>query len=195
MDIGIIILAAGSSSRMGQSKQLLMVNPDNSLLLYTTKIALQVNNNVLVVLGSDVDVHKKAIQHLPVKIVFNTNWQRGIGSSIKTGLTKLMSLHSSLHAVLIMVCDQPLVTAAHLNNIISCFKENQSSIVASGYSGISGSPALFNHTLFETILHMSDGDGAKKIIQASKDVRCMPFEQGSIDLDTPEDYQAFLANK
>ncbi len=193
MNIGIILLAAGSSSRMGRSKQLLEIDGEQ-LLLRSTKVALlAAAEKVLVVLGANELAHRKIIQHLPVEIIGNENWQKGMGSSLKKGLNELLLTTPELDAALVMVCDQPLLTTQHLNQIIKKFELTKSPIVASFYSGTAGVPALFAKSIFEKLLNVQDKEGAKKIIQLHKElVKTVDFPQGSIDLDTPEDYSTFI---
>ncbi len=194
MNIGIILLAAGSSSRMGQSKQLLEIGGEQ-LLLTSTKVALLASaEKVVVVVGANEATHRKIIEQLPVEIIINEDWQKGMGSSLKKGLQELLLLVPKLEAALVMVCDQPLLAAEHLTQIIKKYELSKSPIVASYYSGSSGVPALFDKSLFEKLLNVEDQAGAKKIILQHKEVvETIDFPQGSIDLDTPEDYLAFIA--
>lgn len=194
MKIGIILLAAGSSSRMGQSKQLLEIGGEQ-LLLKSTQVALQsIAEKVIVVLGANESAHRKVIEQLPCEIIVNEDWQLGMGSSLKKGLAELLLIAPKLEAVLVMVCDQPLLTSEHLNQIIKKFKLAKSQIVASYYSGSAGVPALFDKSLFEKLLNVEDQAGAKKIILQYKEVvQTIDFAQGAIDLDTLDDYQTFIS--
>jgi molybdenum cofactor cytidylyltransferase len=194
MSVGIILLAAGSSSRMGQSKQLLPIAGE-PLLLKTVMTAIRSQaDNVVVVLGANEAAHRKLIQELPIDIITNPNWQRGIGSSLKKGLEKILLPGPHLEAIIVMVCDQPLLTIDHLNKLVQKFKNSKSKIVASYYSGMAGVPALFDKSLFNELLKIEDDSGAKQIIQHRKDlVQHVAFPQGSVDLDTPEEYQAFIS--
>jgi len=193
MNIGIILLAAGSSSRMGQSKQLLEIEGEQ-LLLKSTKVALLAEaEKVLVVLGANEMAHRKIIEHLPVEIISNENWQKGMGSSLKKGLNELLLATPKLEAAIVMVCDQPFLTTQHLNQIIKKFELTKSPVVASYYSGTEGVPALFAKSIFEKLLNVDDAEGARKIIQTNTQlVQTVDFPQGSIDLDTPDDYRAFI---
>lgn len=194
--VAIILLAAGSSSRMGQPKQLLEIEGE-PLLLKSTKLAIaSIADKVIVVLGANEQTHRKTIEPLPVEIINNTAWQSGMGSSLKEGLQKLLHTTPQLNAVLVMVCDQPLLTAEHLNKLIQTFKTSKCQIVASHYSGDRGVPALFEKSLFEELLNLEDNSGAKKIIQQHKEVvHTIAFPEGIIDLDTPDDYQNFITRK
>ena len=196
MSIGIIVLAAGSSSRMGSSKQLLEIDGE-PLLCKCVNQALAANpSQVVVVLGANEKPHRDLLEKLPVKIVSNFYWKTGMGSSIKTGLNYLIQSDGELEGVILMVCDQPALTTEHLQKLIHKFHEKKKAIVASYYARSSGVPVLFGRAFFSNLLLLSDDHGAKKIVlQFPDQVATVAFPKGSIDLDTQEDYQSFLKNK
>jgi molybdenum cofactor cytidylyltransferase len=193
MDIGIIVLAAGSSSRMGRSKQLLEIDGE-PLLLRCAKTALAVSpRNVVVVLGANEKPHRDLIEKLPIQILSNYYWKTGMGSSIKTGLNYLLQSGAQLDAVIITVCDQPSLTTDHLMKLIQKFNQNSGAIIASSYDNSNGVPALFGRSFFSNLLLLADDQGAKKLIkQFPRQVTSVEFPNGSFDLDTEEDYQNFL---
>jgi molybdenum cofactor cytidylyltransferase len=196
MDIGIIVLAAGSSSRMGRSKQLLEID-GQPLLCTCVNHALAVNpSHVVVVLGANEKPHRELLEKLPVKIVSNFYWKTGMGSSIKTGLNYLIQAGGELDGVILMVCDQPALTSDHLLKLIEKFQERKKAIIASSYSNSNGVPVLFGRSFFSNLLLLSDDQGAKKIVNQFRDqVDAVVFPKGSIDLDTEDDYQNFLKTK
>lgn len=193
MNIGIIILAAGSSSRMGQSKQLLEID-STPLLLRTVNIAQQLQpNHTVVVLGANEKEHAAILQDAKIQTIVNNEWRNGMGSSLKTGLRHLRLLSPGIDAVIVLVCDQPAVTPVYLSNIVQRYRTSKRTIVASFYSDAPGVPALFDKTIFPELLNMNDTQGAKKIIQKHIALtELVQFPEGSIDLDTPEDYQNFI---
>ena len=178
---------------MGQSKQLLEIDGEQ-LLLKSTRVALQSEaEKIIVVLGANEMAHRKTIEHLPVEIIANPDWETGMGSSLKKGLRQLLQVVPQLKAALVMVCDQPFLTTEHINKLIQTFTSTNSLIVASHYSGSAGVPALFEKSLFEKLLSVEDESGAKKIIQQHKaEIQTIDFLQGAIDLDTPDDYRNFI---
>lgn len=194
--ISIILLAAGSSSRMGQSKQLLEVH-GKSLLLHSVQAAIESGaKSVNVILGANELAHREIIRNQPVSVLSNHYWKSGMGSSIKTGLNHIVRKYSDTEAVIIMVCDQPAITAAHLRSLMLKFKSSNSPIVASAYSGTAGVPALFSRSFFSNILMLKDEQGAKKLIEQFPDqVQRVEFPKGHIDLDTSEDYQKYISEK
>lgn len=194
--IATIILAAGSSSRLGASKQLLIID-EETLLERTIKTCLHSNTNkTIVVLGSNAEAHAQAIEHLPIDIVTNKSWDAGIGSSIKAGLHYAMNRYSDLNAVILSVCDQPFLSSAYINSLITHYRESNKTVVASSYDGTIGVPALFDRCHFDPLCTLDDSHGAKKIIETIRDnVSTVAFEDGQIDIDTKEDYQQFINDK
>ena len=191
-EIGLILLAAGNSARMGQSKQLLKVR-DESLLVHSITVAVKSGYRPIVVLGANEKEHRKAIEDLPVDTILNLNWKNGMGGSLKAGLTYLLQNTPLTEALIVMVCDQPLLTSEHLKKIKEKYQTVGKGIVASGYADTSGVPALFHKSIFPEIMALSDELGAKSIIQKHlTDTITIDFPEGSVDLDTPTDYQNFI---
>lgn len=194
--IAAIILAAGSSSRMGEPKQSLDIYGE-TLLSRTVRTVLESGmENIAVVLGA----YSGAGQCIPdqpgVDIVLNKQWHQGVGSSIKTGLAHLCERLPALEAVVVFVCDQPLLRAEIIKRIMETHKSTGKPIVASGYAHIPGVPALFSKSFFTLLKNLPDDQGAKKIIiQNASDVEIVPFPGGEVDLDTIGDYRAFMARK
>lgn len=196
MSIGIIILAAGSSSRLGQSKQLIKID-GKTLLEKTTQAALDSGAHpILVVLGNQASAHRKAIETLPVNIVINEDWSNGMGSSLKEGLQRLLKDYPKTERIIVTVCDQPYLTSNHLKKLISVYTNTSSEIVASHYKDTNGVPALFSKTLFQKLLQLEDDEGARKIIrQHEGTIEFVVFEKGEIDIDTPDDLNYLMNNK
>lgn len=192
MKVHTIILAAGNSSRMGQSKQLLKIN-DEELLVRTVKTVAAsglLNTEITVVLGSNYEQHRDIISPLNVNIEHNMDWTNGMGSSLKYGLKKIMEQKPA--GVLILVCDQPLLTPEHIQSIIHQFQTSPQSIVASHYNNTNGVPAIFPSSLFEQLLMIADDQGAKKVLQQNQNsLISVDFPDGAIDLDTPDDYKNY----
>jgi molybdenum cofactor cytidylyltransferase len=195
MEVGIILLAAGSSSRMGRPKQLLPIEGE-PLLVRSVKAAVGSKaHELVVVLGSNYKSHGEVIAGFSIEIIENQEWQKGMGNSLKKGLRHLINKNDSLNAVIVLVCDQPHLSSDIINKLIEEFEQTKSKIVASIYAGIIGVPALFDSSMFEKILHLDDEQGAKKLIQQQlANVKAVEFPKGIIDLDFPEDYESLLGN-
>lgn len=187
--IGIVILAAGESARMGQPKQLLPY-VGTTLLRHTVEKALSIPDAwVIVVLGAFAEKIRPSLNGLPVTIVENPAWSSGMGSSLRTGLEAALFANSETAAAIFLLCDQPLVSTAILDALIQTHRETGATIVASEYGEILGVPALFHRSLFPELLGLSGGEGAKKIISRHRDKAIgIPFADGAVDIDTPGDY-------
>ena len=190
---GIIILAAGNSSRLGRPKQLLQFK-ETTLLKNTISEALKVEKSfVIVVTGSNHDLIEKELQSLEVTISFNPEWGIGMSSSIVKGITDLLFLNPDCEQLILTVCDQPFVTNSIFENLISEFQKTQKGIAASAYADTLGTPVLFRQKYFQELQELKGQEGAKKLIKKyTEDVVSVPFEKGNIDIDTEEDYLKFL---
>lgn len=193
--VGLMILAAGASTRMGTPKQLLPYQ-GRSLLRHTAEVAITSQcYPIVVVLGSQPNRIKSEIDSLALHIVENKRWVEGMGSSIQAGMAHLMTLNSNLEAITIALCDQPFVSCQLFNQLVQVYWSNHSAIVASEYAGTLGVPALFSHALFAELLALDAGMGAKHVIQKHIDqVYRVPFPKGAIDIDTPKDYEQLQMN-
>jgi molybdenum cofactor cytidylyltransferase len=191
-EIAILLLAAGSSSRLGRSKQLLSIK-GQPLLLKSVKAAIESGiKNITVVLGANEQAHREVITDAGVQVVVNTDWKKGMGNSLKAGLSYLLQQLPKVEAVVTMVCDQPLINSDQLRKLISEYENFESTIVASFYQGATGVPVLFDRTLFSELLSLSDDAGAKKILQQHPHlVKTVPFPGGEIDIDTEDDLKKF----
>jgi molybdenum cofactor cytidylyltransferase len=185
---GIIILAAGSSSRLGSSKQLINYQ-GKTLLERIVNLSAEVNPlRTVVVLGADYEIHRRAINDYQVDVIINEHWQKGIGSSIKKGLDALIERTPEITSVMITVCDQPYLASTHLRGLIEMFSNSGKAIVASTYGGNAGVPAIFAKSVFNELKSIGDETGAKKIIDRDHSrVAFIAFERGDIDIDTPDD--------
>lgn len=187
-NLALLILAAGSSSRMKTSKQLLLIDGE-PLLRRTVREAIDsALGNVVVVLGSNVRAHQEVLNGLPVAVKVNEHWQNGMGSSLKAGVRHIQNQYPLVNGIIVMVCDQPFLTANHLNNLVEAHRVSGKPIVASSYVGTSGVPCFFDADFIPDMLELGDEEGAKKLIKEySKDVVFVNFPKGEVDLDTPED--------
>ncbi len=188
-DIGLILLAAGASTRMGTPKQLLQYQ-QQSLLRHMVEVAVaSVCNPIIVVLGAYADRIRPEVELSNIRIVENDRWCEGMSTSIRSGME---ALNDNMDAVVLMLCDQPFVSTQTINQLVNVFRATDGQIVASEYGGVQGVPALFKHTLFAELLTLSGAAGARQVIkQNAREVFSLPFPEGIFDLDTRNDYEQF----
>lgn len=187
---GLIILAAGSSSRLGQPKQKLVYR-GKSLLQHAVEEGLASNcSPVLVVLGSEEESIRAEIAHQNIEIIINHSWEKGMSSSIKCGIEALLEIDEEISQAIIMLCDQPFVDAGILNKLIAEKQSAGKAIAACTYDETLGTPALFDNSFFPALLSLDGQQGAKQLMFDNKDeVVVVPFPYGNIDIDTTEDYE------
>ncbi len=189
--VGLILLAAGESRRMGSPKQLLPFR-GRSLLRHAAETALASRcRPVIVVLGAHGDRLREEIGDLPLTAVENPCWVEGMGSSIRTGVAALEAISENVEAAVLMLCDQPLISPQILNDLIATYNKAKPLAVASEYGGTLGVPALFSRTLFPELKSLESATGAKQVLKRHlKDVFSLAVPAGALDVDTPEAYAA-----
>lgn len=197
MAIATIILAAGGSSRLGQPKQLIQSNGE-SLVRRMAQQALALRAGpVVVVLGASQDRIMKELTGLAVTTVVNPTWAEGMASSLRTGLRAIDA--ESTEAFLVVLTDQPYVTAELLQRLIDTRQSTGRGIIASRYAepdGILGVPALFDNHYRREFLNLTGDTGARKLIQQyASDSTSIPFPLAGIDLDTPADLRHWQAQQ
>jgi molybdenum cofactor cytidylyltransferase len=194
MPMPAIILAAGASRRLGQPKQLVSIAGE-TLLARTIRIVRESGAEpVLVVLGANRESIEASLDLSQAHIVVNPDWQQGISTSIRTGIAALRYLYPNAGAVLLLVCDQPRLTAEHLLSLINAHEHaSEPNIAASEYAGSSGIPAIFPANQFANLLALEGDVGAKALLRnPTCPLVTRHLAYGEIDIDTPSDLTANL---
>ena len=184
-----IVLAAGASRRLGEPKQLLTLEGE-TLLARTIRMALTAGANpVYVVIGAHSGQVSKAFENTEGIAVLNHRWMEGIASSIHAGLLAVNEDQPDSPGVLILACDQPRLSVAHLRNLIDAFSEQADpSIAASEYSGALGVPAAFPRRVFPYLFALQGDKGARTLLlRPPCPLIQVAFDGGEIDIDRPED--------
>lgn len=183
--IGGLLLAAGGSTRFGSPKQLAEFEGE-SLIRRAAKALIDAGcAPVTVVLGGEIEQSSKQLTGLDVNIAINIKWEKGMSSSIKTGLKALESSTPDLAAVLISLCDQPLITSEHLRRFTASFKQNRSAIIAADYGNFQGVPALFSRERFPDLYDLAGDNGAREVIRSEKSLTTIPLGHIDADVDEP----------
>lgn len=186
-----IILAAGASTRMGKPKQLLRLD-DEPLVKLAAKEAVRSRlGEVIVVTGSMHDDIEQALERMPVQVLFNSFWQQGQSTSVATGVK---SVDQTMQAMLFLLCDQPLIHAGLIDQIIAVYEETGAAIVAPRFKSRIGNPVLFARETWQGRLMSLTGDeGARRILKENPDsIAYVEVENEDVfrDIDTPEDFDA-----
>jgi molybdenum cofactor cytidylyltransferase len=188
--IALIVLAAGASSRMGTPKQLLKFK-GVSLVRHAALTGLESGcSPVLVVLGASKELIRPELEDLPLHILENLEWEKGMSTSIRTGINYLLQTVPPISAALLMLCDQPMVSSVLIKQLMNECQTSSAPFIACEYGNQWGVPALFSRELFAELLDLKGMAGAKDVIRKyAEKGQSVTFPEGLIDVDTPEDYQ------
>ncbi|MGY6743680.1 MAG: nucleotidyltransferase family protein [Cecembia sp.] len=193
--IGIIILAAGGSIRLGQPKQLLTYRGktllENAIDAGKQSKAME----TVVVLGGNEAVIRRHVNFGQTLVISNPDWEKGMSVSLRLGLNFLIS-RRPLEGILLMLVDQPFVDAALLDKMMDNWVKNRKGIVACAYQNTLGVPTIFGKEYFPELLALSATEGAKKVIYSHPlDTLTVDFPLGSVDVDTQQDYENLLGSQ
>jgi molybdenum cofactor cytidylyltransferase len=191
--VAAILLAGGTSSRMGRRNKLLLQLEGESLLRRAARRALDAGlAPVVVVLGHEADRAREQLSGLAVEPVLNPDYESGIVTSLRAGLA---ALPASAPAVVVMLADMPFVTAPMLAALAASYRAGSAPLVISEYEagegGVNAPPMLYDRALFGELAAMDDGRCGKQVIKRHRDeaeVLRWPAE-ALTDLDTPEDLE------
>lgn len=182
-----ILLAAGESRRMGTAKQLLPLGSE-TLIGHAIDTALAAGlGPVIVVVGANADLVQAAVASKPVEIVRNKLWKTGMGSSIAAGVRHHQEMEADSAAIALLLADQPMVTASHLQQMRRVLLDSGAPTVAAEYNGTVGVPAFFRRQLLGRLGALTGEGGAKPLLRDTATVR-FPLPEAASDIDTPEDF-------
>ena len=163
--ISAILLAAGQSKRMvGENKLTKEIKGIPLIKLSIKNILASSIDELIVILGYQKEIIEKIIdKNKRIKFVFNGNFENGMASSIKTGLS---NLSEKTEAFFICLGDMPMVNSDIYNQLIQ--SKNNKEIIVPTYKGQQGNPILFSKSIKEKIMTIQGDVGAKKILELNK---------------------------
>jgi CTP:molybdopterin cytidylyltransferase MocA len=188
---GVVILAAGASSRMGTPKQLLIVDGKPLLVRAVESALASPAWPVVVVLGANAGVIRPALAPYPVLVVENAAWAEGMAASIRAGIQTLQEFSRHTDAALLALCDQPGFSAATIDRLVCAQRNTGRSIAAARYAGRHAAPALFLREHFGPLTALTGEAGARELLNAQPErVAPVDLPELAVDLDTPADVAA-----
>jgi CTP:molybdopterin cytidylyltransferase MocA len=180
-----IVLAAGSASRFGASKQMAAWNGGTLVERASQLASSRCGARTILVTGHDWQAVRRACAPLPGAFVVNEDYAAGMGSSLALAVK---CIRHAAPAVLVLLADQPLVTTEHLSALIAAWSGDRNEIVASAYAETLGAPALFAAGCFDELCKLSGDQGAREVLRnPAYNVRSIQFEDAAADVDTIED--------
>ena len=193
---GLILLAAGGSTRLGQPKQLLPF-AGRTLLRHAAETAVDSGCAPLIaVLGADADRMRQEFDGLPAfTLLENPDWRDGMASSLRCGIAALTTSADPVEAVVVLLCDQPFVTPSLLQTLVAARAGGDFAAAVSVYeSGASGPPCIFARRLFPDLLALRGAEGARQVLRGlpKEAVVRVAFPEGDQDVDTVGDWERVL---
>ncbi|HEY9759157.1 MAG TPA: nucleotidyltransferase family protein [Oculatellaceae cyanobacterium] len=188
-NIAIVILAAGSSTRMGQLKQNLGIG-GKTFLQNAIDVASMTSCGVVLVVVQSLEAAEAFEIPAKARFLVNADHAAGMATSIKLAVNVLEG-DDAIDALMIMNCDQPNISTPDLQQLIDVYKPG--CIVASTFGDTIGSPALFDRQFFPQLQLLQGDRGAKSVILQNKSKLIEVSTPGAqVDVDTREDYEALL---
>jgi molybdenum cofactor cytidylyltransferase len=184
-----IILAAGSSRRMGSQKLVLRYGKSTIIETVIKNVLLSKVDHILVVLGANHKKIRNTIGDKPVQFCHNPEHEKGMLSSVICGIR---NLPEDAGSALIFLGDQPGIPPAVTNAVIEAYNENLKGIVIPVYNHRRGHPLLVDMKYRKKIEHIDLEEGLRKLRhQFPEDVLEVEVDEAGIlvDIDTPEDYR------
>jgi molybdenum cofactor cytidylyltransferase len=173
--IAVVVLAAGSSARLGEPKQLVMIAGE-TMLERAVRTALQAGFvRVIVVLGAESERIRERCNLRRAVVLVNEAWEEGMASSIRIGVNAALGADG----VILMTCDQPAVTAEHL-----CELTAMGETTASSYMGRRGVPAYFPSAALAELMQLEGDAGARELLRGALAIELLA---GELDVDTAQD--------
>jgi len=186
-----VILAAGGATRFGAVKQLARIRGQTLLQLAAARAKAGTGERRVLVLGAAwrdiISANRGTLVNTLGFFAWNRHFDQGLGSSLACGIK---CIEGVAEAVLIFLVDQPLITDAHVRDLIEHWEGANSNIVATAYAGIHGVPAIFPRDYFDELKSLPGDKGARVLLRKySRQVIGVEFEDAAVDIDTEDDLE------
>jgi len=191
--IPTVILAAGTSHRLGRPKQLLNLVGKPLIWHVAARALASQCDGVLVVVGHQAEAMHAALSDLPVEIVHNPDFGQGMSTSLHAGIA---ALPSAVDGVVLLLGDQPEVAPAAITAVIAARRATNAPVVVTQYGEQQSNPVLFGSETFTELEAIRGDVGGRNVVRAHRDLLvAVPAATDTPpeDVDTEEAYQALLS--
>jgi molybdenum cofactor cytidylyltransferase len=193
--VAAVVLAAGSSTRMGRNKLLLDLGGE-TVVRRAVQAAVEARlAPVIVVLGHEAERVRAELGGLPCVPVVNPDHVRGVGTSLQAGVRRAAA-EAGAGAMILILADMPFVTAAMLTTLVERYRATGAPLVVSRYGEVQAPPNLFDRSLFSELLSTDDERCAKRVVRGHEnEAVVVPWPVEDLrDIDVAEDYERVRAH-
>jgi molybdenum cofactor cytidylyltransferase len=189
-----VVLAAGTSSRMGQNKLFMELDGEPLVRRVVGRAAAAGVDPLIVVLGHEAERVQRALEGIQYLPVVNAEYERGVTSSLRAGIHAAAG--TPARAAVVVLADMPFVTSAMIATLVEKYRRSEAPLVISDYQGVNAPPMLYDRSLFEE-LAVPEGHGCgKQVVKRHRheaESASWPVESLT-DLDEPADYERIKAS-
>ena len=187
-----ILLAAGTSSRMGSNKLFLELNGESVVRGAVRRGLAGGLSPLLVVLGHEPDKARREIEDLPCRWMLNPLYEQGINSSLKRGIE---AVPPEARAAMVLLADMPFVSPEMIAAMIARYRGSTAPLVVSDYEGVNAPPILYDRGLFPELLAMTgEGCGRQVVRNHRGEAEVSTWPAAALaDIDVPDDYDRLKA--
>jgi len=189
--LGVVILAAGASSRLGQPKQLVEID-GQPLVRRQVEIALTIQPaRVVVVTGGQASDVEQAIAGMGVDCCFNQHWEKGMGNSLAAGIR---AMPERVRGAMLLLVDQWRIQPGDLDDLVTTWAKDPLAAVTACWGDTSGPPVIFPRSLFAPLSRLTGDRGARHLLKKfSGGLVKVQMDHAQFDLDSPQQLDALWA--
>lgn len=190
--IAAVVLAAGASTRFGSQKLLAPIQGVPLVRRTVEQVVEAGLDDIVVVLGREGDAVRAALADMPVRFVANPDFRDGMCTSLRAGLR---GLRRHVSAAVIVLGDQPGISAATILALVAEYRGSAQPIVVPVYSGSRGHPVLFDASIFPELSAVRGDQGGREVIgrDPSRVATVSLTFPIPVDIDTIDDYRSQTA--
>lgn len=185
-----VVLAAGTSSRMGENKLLFDLDGEPVVRRAVRQATAAGLGPVIAVLGHESARVRRELDDLepPCHIVVNPDYALGINSSLKAGIA---ALPATAAAAVVLLADMPFVTAEMIATLVARYRASTAPLIISDYEGVNAPPMLYDRALFQELVTMEgEGCGRQVVRRHRTEAVVVDWPVAALtDLDVPSDYE------
>jgi molybdenum cofactor cytidylyltransferase len=187
-----ILLAAGTSSRMGSNKLFFELNGESVLRGAVRRALAGGLSPLIVILGHEPDNARREIEDLPCQWALNPLYEQGINSSLKSGVK---AVPPEARAAMVLLADMPFVSPEMIAAMIARYRASAAPLVISDYEGVNAPPMLYDRSLFPELLAMTGEGCGRQVVKGHRgEAEVLAWPAAALaDFDVPEDYDRLKA--